>query len=910
MSSSKTFNRLSDGRLSPGRLLLGRLPSWLAHPLLVTALVSSGLVGGLPLAYAQHNAPAAKTPPRTALRAAPGAAKTEAPKTEKGKKEEELEKAADKAEKAEKGEKKVPAVPAATQLEEPAPPGAKGALPSTMDSIAKAVSTPYKAKPGQHLVKFNLEDADLAELVNHISGLTGKRFIYGQKVRQIKVTVVSPTEVTLDEAYEAFLAILQANGMTVVPQGRFLKIVDSATVVADSTPVYSRGAPIPDTGAYITRLYRLKYVPAVEAQKLLTKFKTKEGDVTVYEPGQLVIITDTGANIQRMVRLVEEIDVGGVSSQMWIEPIHYGGAGDVAKQINDLFQLDGKGGGTVGGLSRVVADDLTNSLIVVGTEDSYLRLLELLKRIDTAPAAEGKIHVLPLQNAVAEELAQTLNQMISGVAARGGGAGGRGGAAANATPAAAAASTMFEGEIRVTADKATNSLLVTSSGRDYAQLRLVIEKLDQKRRQVFIEAVIMDVEVSRANTLGLAYHGGTTAKILSDQDSLILGSFNGGIPGGSIATDPTSLNALALGVRGPEIEGTQNLPGLPAGISIPAFGVVLNAVAQDGDTNVLSTPHIIATDNTEAEIRIGQNIPLQTNVGGLGNLSGIAGAAAQQGGAANALAGLGGLGGLLGGGGFSAQRQDVGTKVKITPHINDKDQVRLEIEEEISNPGAPMGALGAVPIQERTANTTVIVDDQQTVVIGGLIRDSLTKQRTKVPVLGDLPVLGFLFRHTTTTKQKSNLLLILTPYVIHDQNDLRKVFERKMQERQEFLDRYFVFNSQWAPPRDFSRANGLVEEVRQAFIQLEERQRLEEESKPAAVLQHAPSAPIELPEEVEPADRSGAAPGAAAPKAPAAKPAKPKAPKRAPAKRGGRKTDTLPIRINPIARNVNVERSE
>jgi general secretion pathway protein D len=470
---------------------------------------------------------------------------------------------------------------------------------------------------------------------------------------------------------------------------------------------------------------------------------------------------------------------------------------------------------------------------------------------------------------------------------------------------------MFEGEIRVTADKATNSLLVTSSGRDYAQLRLVIEKLDQKRRQVFIEAVIMDVEVSRANTLGLAYHGGTTAQILSDQNSLVLGSFNGGIPGGSIATDPTSLNALALGVRGPDIEGTQNLPGLPAGISIPAFGVVLNAVAQDGDTNVLSTPHIIATDNTEAEIRIGQNIPLQTNVGGISSLSGIAGAAAQQSGAANALAGLGGLGGLLGGG-FSAQRQDVGTKVKITPHINDKNQVRLEIEEEISNPGAPMGALGAVPIQERTAQTTVIVDDQQTVVIGGLIRDSLTKQRTKIPVLGDLPVLGFLFRHTTTTKQKSNLLLILTPYVIHDQNDLRKVFERKMQERQEFLDRYFVFNSQWEPPRDFSRANGLVEEVRQAFILQEERERLEEESKPKALLGHVPSAPIELPEEVEPADRGGGGGGAApASKTPAKKPAakpRPSPNKRAPARKGGaRRTDALPIHINPIARNVNVE---
>jgi general secretion pathway protein D len=791
------------------------------------------------------------------------------------------------------------------------PPGAKGPLPTTMDTIAKAAGTEYKPLPGGHRVKFNLEDADLAELVNHISGLTGKRFIYGQKVRQVKVTVVSPTEVTLDEAYEAFLAILQANGMTVVPQGRFLKIIDSANVVMDSTPVYSRGSPVPATEAYVTRLYRPKHMVAAEAQKLLTRFKTKEGDITIYEPGQLLIMTDTGSNIQRMMRLLEEVDVGGVSSQMWIEPIHYGSATDVARQVNDIFQLDARGASSVGGLNRVIADELTNSLIIVGTKESYLRLLELLKRIDIAPAAEGKIHVLPLQNAVAEELSQTLSQMLSGVT------GGKRGAAAGAAPAANAIASLFEGEVRVTADKPTNSLIISSSARDYAQLRLVIEKLDEKRRQVFIEAVVMDVEVRRSNTLGLAYHGGTTARVIGNQDSLVLGSFNGGIPGGSIATDPTSLNALALGVRGPEIDGTQNLPGLPAGISIPAFGVVLNAIAQDGDTNVLSTPHIIATDNTEAEINVGQNIALQTNAGGtdLSGLSSLAGlASGQQAGAGGlaALASLGSLGSF--GSGFSAPRQDVGTRVKVTPHINDKNQVRLEIDQEISNPGPPEGALGVVPIQRRTAKTTVVVDDQQTVVIGGLIRDSLVKSRTKIPVLGDLPVLGFLFRQTTTSTQKSNLLLILTPYVINDQGDLRKVFERKMQERQEFLDRYFVFNSAWEAPKDFSRTNGLVEDTRQAYLGIEERERMEEESKPSEELKHVPSDPIELPEDVTEGTTSQAAstsskktapkaaPQKAAPKAPAAPKSKP-APK-APARSRGKRSDITPIRINPIARNV------
>lgn len=737
-----------------------------------------------------------------------------------------------------------------------------------MDSIAKAVDTPYRPKPGGHRIKFNLEDADLAELVNHISGLTGRRFIYGSKVRKVSITVVSPTPVTLAEAYEAFLSILQANGLTVVPQGEFLKIVDSGSVVQAVPPLYSKAAPVPETDAYVTRLYRLKSVSASEVSNLLAKFKSKEGDITVYEPGGLIIITDTGTHVRRLIRLIEEVDVGSASARMWIEPIHYGDARDYAKQINEIFQLD-KGSGA--GLLRVLPDELTNSLIIVGSNDGYLRLLEFLKRVDTAPAAQGRIHVLPLQYAVAEELAQTLTRMLSGT-----GAAGAAGAAARgrqqaAAPAAAAGggSTegLFEGAVRVTADKPTNSLIVTSSARDYAQLRMVIDNLDRERRQVFIEAVIMDLAAARSNTLGLAYHGGVTESLFGAEESIILGGFN------AIETiaGPTQLNALALGVRGPDLPGTEGrIPLLPPGVSIPAFGVALNAIATSADSNVLSTPHIIAMDNTEAEINVGENIPLQTNSAG----NSLAGLAPLLGGAAGGGQGLGNLGalgalGALGG----APRQDVGTRIKITPHINKNNQVRLEIEEEISEQGAggPTGELGAVSITQRSARTTVVVDDQQTVVIGGLMRDTKLVSHQKIPILGDLPVLGFLFRNSTTRTQKTNLLLILTPYVIQSQEDLRKVFTRKMRERQEFLDRYFVFNSDWQPPRDYSRANGLVEEIRQAFAEMSERQRLELEAMPGEAKGHSPTEPLDLPVDVSPGP--GSTPSTTQPGAP--RPAQP-----------------------------------
>lgn len=722
---------------------------------------------------------------------------------------------------------------------DPDPPGASGELPSTMDKIAKATDVPYRPKPGGHLVKFNLQDADLAELVNHISGMTGKRFIYGSKIRKIEATVVSPEPVTLDEAYQAFLSILQVNGMTVVPHGRFLKIVDSAGVAGNGTPIYSRGAPIPNTDSMITRLYRTRYVNPDEAVQLLNKFKSKEGDISTYPAGNLMIITDTGAQVRRMVRILEEVDVGGAGQQMWIEPINHGDAEEMAERINDLFEVkDG-----VGGLSKVIADTQTNSLIVVGNEDSYKRLLQVLGKLDARPGEAGSVHVLPLQHAVADELSKTLQQMLSGnkggkkQARQAGNAGG-----------------MFEGEVLVTPDQATNSLVISSSPRDFAQLRLVVHRLDQPRRQVFIEAVIMDVGVSNNMDLGFSWHGGGQPDLGGSERSTVLGGFNAS-QSVLFPFDANVLQGFAAGVRGPGIPGTNNT--LLPGVSIPAFGVVMNALAGSGRGNVLATPHIIATDNVSAEINVGENIPLQTNVGGgFGNLA--------QAGAGGAVA-AGNLA-ALGGFGFNAPREDVGNKIKVTPHINESDQVRLEIEQESSAPGAPTGQLGAIPITKRTANTTVVVKDQQTIVIGGLMKDEFVYSKDKVPILGDIPVLGFLFSSTSKTVRKTNLLLILTPHVIREQADLRRIFERKMQERQEFIDRYFVFTTDnWEPPTDYSRANGLIEDIRQSFFAMDEQLRLEEDLKPRELHEHLPSEPIDLPGNIKKDGGAGAKPRRNAP---------------------------------------------
>lgn len=763
----------------------------------------------------------------------------------------------------------------------PKPQGPGKSLGDTQGLQQFETGVEYAPRGPEDKVAFSLEDADLPELVRVIGELTGKRFIFGGKVRNIKATVFSPQKVTVAEAYQAFLSILEANGLTVVPHGRFYKIIDSPDAKMGA-PVYVAGQAGTGEDRFITRIHRLRNASAEEIANVLAHFKSKDGDITVYGPGNLLIITDTGTNIQRMMRILEDVDVGGIGDQIWIEPIHYGIASDISARLNEVFDL--KAGAPAGGkpgagppaalagdvhVTKILPDDRSNSVIVIGTERAYLRILEFIKRLDVPHTGEGEIHVLPLQHADAVELAKTLTEIVTGAAAA---AGNQQNQPGHGTPL-----TIFESGVKVSADKATNSIVVTSSLRDFANLRTVIDQLDQSRRQVFIDAVIMDLSIDRESQLGVSFHGGDITGGSSAGQSLIYGGLNPfrsiGLPN---PADPT-LNAFALGVRGPALPGSANFLG--TGISIPAFGILINAMEQTNDNDVLSTPHILATDNIPAEINVGSNIPLQTNVGGLGSLP-TTGAA----GTTNPLAALplGGLG--LGFG--TAPRQDIGTKVKIVPHLNDSDEVRLEVTEEISDVTGqtPVGTLGAVPFSKRTAQTQLVVKDQETVVIGGLVRSRLAITDTKIPLLGDIPVLGAFFRSRSTSMQKSDLVLVLTPYIIREQSDLRTVFERKMQERQEFLDHYFVFGekNEYQPPKDYSRTNGLLEDIRQTYAAVDEQRRLEELTRPREMMTHEPGQPLELPAPISvpgsAPPTAAPSPAAPAPAAPAPAPAAPGAP--------------------------------
>jgi len=736
-----------------------------------------------------------------------------------------------------------------------------------------------RVPPGAR-VDFTLEDADLPDLVRMISRITGKRFILPGKARSIKATVASEAPVTAAEAYRAFLSILELNGMTIVPSGRYLKIVETSGAESQPLPLYTDGEATPRDDRYVTRMHRVQNVSAEDVATLLGRFKSREGNITAYAPTNTIIMTDTGTNIRRMLRILQEIDVPRTGEQIWIEPIHYANAAEMAARLQEIFPSAGGGSGggtaskatptprratprrpgqpaqaaaaagptTVGSrsgesrITNIIPDERTNSLIILATERAYLRILEVIRALDIPVEGEGSIHVHQLQYADSEQMATTLQSLVGG----GGGASASKRATKQGGATAAAGGTggpSFEGDIAVQAHKATNSLLITSSLHDYVALRRVIQRLDVSPRQVFIEAVIMELSVQRSSSLGLSFHGGVPDA--PEEGALSLFGFEAQ----TSALDPSSLlTGLAVGIRGPEVPQSAQL----LGVSIPSFGVVLNAIANSGDVNVLSTPHIIAMDNIQAEITVGANVPLQTSgllgLGGAGGgLGALAGAAGQQGGAAGlaGLAGLGALGGGLGGLGGGVQRQNVGTTIRITPHINDAGEIRMEIEEEISEAGEAQGTLGVVPINQRIAKTQVVVRDQETIVIGGLMRDRVSTSEDKIPILGDIPLLGVLFRRQSTTTQKTNLLLFLTPYIIRSPADLRAIFERKMRERQEFIDRYFVFSdSGYTPATDYSRTRGLVGEILNTIEAEAERQRLMQEMESRPPPEHVPRPPI------------------------------------------------------------------
>jgi general secretion pathway protein D len=547
------------------------------------------------------------------------------------------------------------------------------------------------------------------------------------------------------------------------------------------------------------------------------------------------VITDLQSSIDRMLKIVDELDQPTLGEKVWIVRMKNTAATEMSQKLAEIFkveQLGGKRGAAAAPaaapgskaravadlamemtISKMIPDERSNQLIIIATERAYARLLTLIHKLDVPiEGGDGRIHVYYCENANCDELGQTLTA-ITGVAVSGGGStrARRGAAAAAPTPAAPAAGgqlpLLFEGDMRVSFDRPTNSLIILSSLKDYQSLRRVIEKLDSPRKQVFVEALVMEVSLDKSRTLGASFHGGVPDVGIFGQKSLILGglditkTLN---PGGLLTGGGDTLLGLAAGVIGPPIPNIGQTLNAPASVAanIPAFGILISALQQNNDVNVLSTPHLLIMNNEDGEISVGQNLPFQ-------------GASFGGGAAAGAFGGI-----PLA---TPVQRTDVALKMKLTPHVNEHDMIRLEVDQEIQDILSPnFNGLGPAT-SKRSAKTTVVARDQQTIVIGGLTQDRDVEKVVKIPFLGDIPILGFFFRNTTKSTQKTNILIALTPYVITDQADLRRVLEKKLKERREFVERFGkqdVVNPEASI--DYRRKRGMLEEINRTAREIEE----------------------------------------------------------------------------------------
>jgi len=704
--------------------------------------------------------------------------------------------------------------------------GSAGAGDSATDDALYACG---KAK-GMVSVSFKPE-IELKDLLTWAMGFTCKNFIYEQGVlsRSKKLTIIAPNKMTSEQAYRLFLVGLSTMGLTVVPKGNVLKVVESSQAKTETLPL-KKGTP-GASDEFVRAILRPSNVPAQDLADALGSMKSPEGDVKVIGRAGIVLVTDYAAHVRDMATLTREIDRPAEGAGIYTIKVLHADAKQLADMLGQVLGTTGGGGGGGGGAAagappgaaapagggkggrttasdieaavpaKILADDRTNTLILVSNEAAYLRVRALVKRLDVAPENEGSgsIHVHALENAKAEDLAQTLNAALQGIAnPQGGGAGGaQAGNRARrgenqpvpqAAPAAVAGGlegTAFEGDVKITADPPTNSLVIISTGHDYLALRDVIDRLDAPRRQVFIEAVILELSTANDLNVGTSFHGA----LPTDEGGFAVGGLQHSNLSSINLASLATLTGLIGGIFGELVPESEEFFGL--GRSIPSYGVMFQALAKNRNANVLSSPHILTTDNVEAEISVGQNIPY---------LGGI-------------TFGIGGTGSTGGVGTQSIQRQDVALTMKITPHVNQSDQVRLDIEQEIQDVGERDPQLGPT-WTKRKIKTTVVVRDQQSIVIGGLMSDRITYSESKIPFLGDIPILGYLFKYTERSKQKTNLLVLLTPYIIEDQLDIDRIVERKVRERSEFLKSFSNLDTaKYMPQLDYRKKRGLIEEI-------------------------------------------------------------------------------------------------
>ena len=565
----------------------------------------------------------------------------------------------------------------------------------------------------------NLRDANILTLVEMVSEATGKNFIVDPRVRG-KVTVVSTHPLDSSELYQTFLSILEVHGFSTVPSGDVIKIVPQGKVRFDSIPTVSsqvrkKSRRYP-ASQMITRVVRVKNISATQLVPILRTLIPPEGNLTAHAETNSLIISDKSSNIDRIVSIIANID-HSTDSDIDIVMLQHAAAMDVVRVLEGLKSAEQKGGS--GGL-RFMADDRTNSIMIRGERPARLKMRAMVKHLDQPVAMKkGNTHVVYLHYAKAKDLVPVLSGLVQK------GVKDPNDPAKNRAPS----------QVLVQAEEASNSLVITASPAEFAAMQEVIKRLDIRRAQVLVEAIIAEVSLDKSKALGVEWvidgtpgNGGPVGVINFNNSSgianIIAATQGNGVP--SIGDGAT----LGFGILNSK---TFN------------FAVLAKALAGDATTNILSTPSLLTMDNEAAEIVIGQNVPFVTGEfsnSGSGNNS------------VNPFR--------------TIKREDVGLTLRVTPQINGGDSIQLEIEQEVSSLSSSAVGASDLITNKRQIKTNVMVDDGSTIVLGGLMDEVEQNSERKVPLLGDIPLLGGLFRSSKTTKSKRDLMIFLRPTILRE----------------------------------------------------------------------------------------------------------------------------------------------
>jgi general secretion pathway protein D len=607
--------------------------------------------------------------------------------------------------------------------------------------LAPAIGQEKETAPAY--ITMNFKDVDLQVFIKFISELTGKNFLIDPNVKGT-VTIISPQKVTVDEVYKVFLSVLEVNGFTVIDSGEVTKIIPSAAAKTKATETFLQKKLRTPEDKIVTQLVPLKYADAVTLGRILASLVEKTGLLVPYAETNTIIVIDTMANINRLVRIITELDVPG-DEEIWVTQLKYARADDLSKQLATLFQerRGGAGAAQQAGLVRadlkIIPDERTNSLVVLAGPNPMVKIKLLVDKLDTKQARpREKIHIYALQNAVAENLVKVLMEIP-----------GKGTKDEKGQPAPVSKN------VQISADKASNTLVIIAEPEEYDILEGIIKKLDEPRAMVYVEALIMEVSATKALDLGVEWRVGNTYN----------GGYAAGQPGGvyfgqSQGSNTPVADAINSGV----------VSGIPAGfvagvigrgitlgsITFPTISAFVKAVKTDSDFNVISTPQILTLDNEEASIEVGQNIPFVTQI--------VTPTQTTEQPIQN------------------FQYKDVGVTLKVTPQINEDGFIRLKVEESVKaviSQTALQGSVLAPTTTYRTAKTAITVKDGETAVIGGLIEERLDRGKTQTPCLGNIPALGWLFKNTSDRDDKTNLMVFLTPRVARTAEEASKIYDQK-----------------------------------------------------------------------------------------------------------------------------------